>query len=323
MKRLILALLALGWAGIVSGQTPITLAWDPGAPSAPGCVATATAPCYGPATDFAASYGTASGQYTVTQDLGLSCPGTPATATAPADPTACVGTVTLSPGTWFLVVEARDASVPSAYSNEISTTIAPAVIAPSVTVPASPLAAIVGVAFSYQVVAANTPTSYGASGLPAGLSLSSTTGLVTGTPTQPGGGTATATITATNSAGTASGAFPFVVTDPNCAAVTGADAISIFPTAVQQTGSGGPGSRFRLDFTALSPGSPITHLAIQANGANISATDGTADGTNVGSLAGLWGTVPAASGTYHLTILATNTYSCSQTQATPFTITVP
>ncbi len=48
----------------------------------------------------------------------------------------------------------------------------------------SPLTASgqVGVAFSYQITAANAPTSYNATGLPSGLSINTATGEITGTP---------------------------------------------------------------------------------------------------------------------------------------------
>jgi DNA/RNA endonuclease G (NUC1) len=53
--------------------------------------------------------------------------------------------------------------------------------------------------FSYQIVASNSATSYTAANLPAGLSINTSTGLISGTPTV--GGTTSATITAVNSSG--------------------------------------------------------------------------------------------------------------------------
>ena len=53
--------------------------------------------------------------------------------------------------------------------------------------------------FSYQIVASNSPTSYTAANLPTGLSINTSTGLISGTPTV--GGTTSATITAVNSFG--------------------------------------------------------------------------------------------------------------------------
>jgi hypothetical protein len=54
--------------------------------------------------------------------------------------------------------------------------------------------------FQYQITATNSPTSYSAVGLPAGLTLNSTTGLISGSPAT--AGTTNVTIGATNGSGT-------------------------------------------------------------------------------------------------------------------------
>ena len=58
----------------------------------------------------------------------------------------------------------------------------------------------VGVDFRYQIAASNTPRSYAAANLPAGLNLNTTTGLISGFPTRVGD--STVTLTAENPAGT-------------------------------------------------------------------------------------------------------------------------
>ena len=58
----------------------------------------------------------------------------------------------------------------------------------------------VGTAFSYQIVASNTPTSYSATGLPAGLSVNTGTGQISGTPTA--SSSSSVTLGATNAGGT-------------------------------------------------------------------------------------------------------------------------
>ncbi len=57
-----------------------------------------------------------------------------------------------------------------------------------------------GAAFSYQIAATNSPASFNATGLPTGLSVSTATGLISGTPSSPG--TSTVSLSATNTGGT-------------------------------------------------------------------------------------------------------------------------
>lgn len=113
------------------------------------------------------------------------------------------------------------------------------------------------------------------------------------------------------------------VVDPACTPPLGSKAISIFVTNLQKTGSGGALSRARLDFQLASPNSPITHVAVRSNGADMpgGAQDGTAPGY-LGSLAGLWFTVPSTPGTYPLSVLATNVAGCTTDLLTTRSITV-
>lgn len=57
-----------------------------------------------------------------------------------------------------------------------------------------------GSALSYTITASSSPTSFGATGLPSGLTINPLSGLISGTPTQTG--TFSVTVSATNSAGT-------------------------------------------------------------------------------------------------------------------------
>lgn len=68
---------------------------------------------------------------------------------------------------------------------------------------------VVGQAFSYQIAASNTPTAFAASGLPAGLAVNTSSGLVSGTPTA--AGVSSVTISATNAAGTGSATLTITV----------------------------------------------------------------------------------------------------------------
>lgn len=80
---------------------------------------------------------------------------------------------------------------------------------PTITSPLT-AAATTGALFTYQIVASNTPTSYAAAGLPAGITCAATTGLISGTPSA--AGTFTVTLSATNSSGAGTATLALAVT---------------------------------------------------------------------------------------------------------------
>jgi hypothetical protein len=69
----------------------------------------------------------------------------------------------------------------------------------------------IGESFSYQITGSNSPTSYGATGLPAGLSVNPSTGLISGTPGAPG--TSSVILRATNAGGTGSQPLALKIAD--------------------------------------------------------------------------------------------------------------
>jgi hypothetical protein len=106
--------------------------------------------------------------------------------------------------------------------------------------------------------------------------------------------------------------------DP-CAYPLGSAAVSIFPTAKQNTGSGGPGSKMRVDFQVGSS-LPIFRVALRANGADLSVMKG----DDLSALAGMWAVVPRLPpATYPISINAVNTIGCVREQLTTFAITIP
>ncbi len=70
----------------------------------------------------------------------------------------------------------------------------------------------VGQKLTYQITADNTPASYGAEGIPPGLTLDTSTGIITGTPNK--SGTFAATVSATNAGGTGTHTVTFTINPP-------------------------------------------------------------------------------------------------------------
>src|SRR5437870_1036733 len=137
----------------------------------------------------------------------------------------------------------------------------------------------VGVAFTYQIVASNCPTSYNATGLPSGLTVNTSTGLISGTPTT--AGTYSVTISATNSGGTGSATLTLTIKPP-------APVITSPATATGQVGVA-----FSYQITATN------------NPTSYNAT-GLPAGLTVNTSTGLISGTPTTAGTYSVTISATN-----------------
>lgn len=101
-------------------------------------------------------------------------------------------------------------------------TIGPRIPKPPVITSALAATAVLNVVFAYQIAATNSPTSYDASGLPAGLAVNTGTGAISGTPTA--NGTFNVSISATNADGTNTEALVLTVTSAASALAQALDA---------------------------------------------------------------------------------------------------
>lgn len=154
--------------------------------------------------------------------------------------------------------------------------------------------AILGMNFSgYSIVATNSPLSYDAAGLPPGMSVSTTTGAIAGTPTQTG--IFNVVITATNQSGTGSQILTISVSSTKPVLTNGVTATGNVGSVFQfnLTASGNPGS------FALSPVAPTIDLPV---------------GLSLDAITGLLSGVPVAEGTYQYSVTASNAFGTSQAQ---------
>jgi Glycosyl hydrolase family 48/Cellulose binding domain/Putative Ig domain len=164
----------------------------------------------------------------------------------------------------------------------------------------------VGTAASLQIKATDSATgqtlTYTAAGLPAGLSISSATGLISGTPTTAGSSSVTVTVTdGTGAKGTAS--FTWTVSS----ASTGNTVTVTNPGS--QTGTVGTAASLQIKATDSATGQTLTYTAT-----------GLPAGLSISSSTGLISGTPTTAGTSSVTVTVTDTTGAKGTAAFTWTI---
>ena len=143
----------------------------------------------------------------------------------------------------------------------------------------------VGTSFSYSITGTNTPTSYNATPLPAGLSVNATTGVISGTPTT--AGNTTVTLTATNDGGSDTETLTISI-----AAAAVAPSVTSGKIALAQIG-------VPFTYTITGNNTPTSFNAANLpTGLTANSTSGVISGTPTGNL--------ALATTSNITLTATN-----------------
>ena len=179
-------------------------------------------------------------------------------------------------------------------------TVAAAGVAPVISAPFT-AAGTVGTAFNYQIVATNTPTSYAAtSALPAGLTINTVSGLISGNPQAAAIGTTPVGISATNATGTGTATVTITVAAAGVAPII---------TNNPLTAAGTVGTPF--SFTITATGSPTSYAA-----------SGLSTGLSINGLTGVITGTPTTAGVFVVTITATNSTG-TDTDALTITVVTP
>ncbi len=138
-----------------------------------------------------------------------------------------------------------------------------------------------GHAFSYQITASNTPTSFAATVLPAGLTINRTTGLISGTPTA--SGVTSLALAAANSAGIGRATLTLTINP--------ASALPVITSALSASGQAGKAFTYQI----VATNSPTIYSAV-----------GLPAGLNINRTTGLISGTPTASGVFSVALAAAN-----------------
>ena len=235
------------------------------------------------------------------QTLTYSATGLPAGLSINSSTGLISGTPTTA-GTSSVTVTATDTTGASG-SASFTWTINPAPNTVSVTNPGNQTGTV-GTAVSLQIQASDSASgqtlTYSATGLPAGLSINSSTGLISGTPTT--AGTSSVTVTATDTTG-ASGSASFTWTinpAPNTVSVTNPG---------NQTGTVGTAVSLQIQASDSASGQTLTYSAT-----------GLPAGLSINSSTGLISGTPTTAGTSSVTVTATDTTGASGSASFTWTI---
>jgi len=221
------------------------------------------------------------------------------------------GTPTAAAGDYPITIRATGAS------GTVQTTLTltlqnPAGGVPSITSSTAAQTATAGVVFpSYTITGSDSPTSYGASGLPAGISVDTNSGVISGTATQTG--TFTVTITATNGSGSGSSQFNLTVVAPTLSFSNKAFTLQTADTTAAPT----PTTGFVPTSYTLQSGTVPAGLTLDAGTGRISGTPTqtaiatlTIRGTRAGVTAD--GTITVTVNTALATINSASTFSATK-----------
>jgi len=158
------------------------------------------------------------------------------------------------------------------------------------------ISAQVGTPFSFSLTATNSPTSFSASGLPAGLTLNTSTGVISGTPTT--AGVASVPIEESNAFGS-SRPLNLILTIGDYSSVTSALAVT------------GPA------------GSTLSYTVAASNAPSTFVLTGLPEGLSYNPTTGVVSGMPTTAGTYTVTAVANNALGAGPAAALVFSITDP